>query len=81
MFVDDLLEVIDRRFPPPPRELRCIDCTTKRQVWMDECVFDNLDVGWIKECLEKLSPEYQAFVLKAAEMICEAGSNADSETS
>ena len=75
MFVDGLLEGIDRRFPMPPRELQFIDCTTgrQRQVRMDECVIDNLDVGWIKECLEELSPEFRAFVLKAAEMICEAG--------
>ena len=73
MFVDDLLEGIDRRFPPPPRELKFFDYTIMRQVWMDECVIDNLDVGWIKECLEGFSPEFRAFVLKAAEMICEAG--------
>ena len=72
MFVDDLLEVIDRRFPPPPRELHFLDHSTGRQVWMPECVIDNLDVGWIKECLENLSPEFRAFILKAAEMICEA---------
>ena len=73
MFVDDLLEGIDRRFPPLPRELKFIDYITGRQVWMPECVIDNLDVGWIKECLEGFSPEFRAFVLKAAEMICEVG--------
>ena len=75
MFVDYLREVIDKNFPPPPRELQFFDCTTgrQRQVRMPECVIDNLDVGFIKECLEELSPEFRAFVLKAAEMICEAG--------
>jgi len=72
MFVDDLLEGIDKRFPPPPRELEFFDYTIMRQVSMPEHVIDNLDVGWIKECLAELSPEFQAFALKAAEMICEA---------
>ena len=73
MFVDDLLEGIDRRFPIPPREVKFFDYTTMRQWEMPECVFDNLDVGWIKECLEGFPPEFRAFVLKAAGMICEAG--------
>ena len=81
MFVDDLLEVIDRRFPPPPRELKFFDYTTKHHVWINELTIINADVGAIKDCLEDFSPEFRAFVLKAAEMICEAGSNADSETS
>ncbi len=71
MFVDYLLE--RPTVPPLPRELQFLDHSTGRRVWMPECVFDNLDVGWIKECLENLSPEFRAFALKAAKMICEAG--------
>ena len=75
MFVDNLIEgiLLDRRLPPPPHELQFFDYTIMRQVWLYEHVIDNRDVGRIKECLENLSPEFRAFVFKAAKMIYEAG--------
>ena len=55
-------EVVWRDYEPP-----------MRQVWIDASVFNNKDAGILKEQLANLTPEFRAFVLKAAKMICEAG--------
>ena len=44
-----------------------------RQIWIDASVFNNKDVGFIKDMLLKQSPEFRAFILESARLICEAG--------
>ncbi len=76
MWVHDLIEFFEKNCPPVPKhELHFLDHSTGRQAWMNEHVIDNMDVGAIKDCLENLSPEFRAFILKSAEMICEAGND------
>ena len=73
MWIGDLLEFMDKNLPPSPKyELHFLDHSTGRQAWMNELALADADVGAIGDCLENLSPEFQAFILKAAEMICEA---------
>ena len=74
MWIGDLLEFMDKNLPPSPKyELHFLDHGTGRQAWMNELALADADVGAIGDCLENLSPEFRAFILKAAEMICEAG--------
>ena len=44
-----------------------------RQIWIDVSVFNNKDVGFLKDLLLRQSPEFRAFILESAQMICEAG--------
>ena len=43
-----------------------------RQIYIDASVFNNKDVGFVRELLLKQSPEFQAFILASARLICEA---------
>lgn len=73
MWLLDLIEFFEKNCPPEPKhELHFLDHSTGRQAWMNEYCIRDEDVGAIEGCLESLSPEFGAFILKAAEMICEA---------
>ena len=54
-------------------EVRFVDYSILRQKWIGYLVFANGDVGYLRDQLEILEPEFRAFVLKAAKLICEAG--------
>ena len=44
-----------------------------QRVWIDASMFHSKDVGFIKDLLLKQPPEFRAFVLESARLICEAG--------
>ena len=74
MWVHDLIEFLEKNCPPSPKyELHFLDHSTGRQAWMSELIIANLDVGAIEDSLDELAPEFRAFILASARLICEAG--------
>ncbi len=54
-------------------EVQFLDYTIMRQMYIASPSITHKDVAFLRERLDVLTPEFRAFVLKAAEMICEAG--------
>jgi hypothetical protein len=82
MIDDDLHFAYYEHFLPAANyQIKFTDEDKGRAVWINSYIFAHADTEYLKECLAGLTPEFRAFILKAAEMICEAGSNADAETS
>ena len=74
VWLDDMIAFFAENLPPDPKHvLQFLDHSTGRLVKMrGRCTRDE-GMEEIKDCLEMLTPEFRAFILKAAGMICEAG--------
>ena len=73
MWLDDMFEFFEANLPPDPKYvLQFLDHSTGRLAKMRGSCTRDENMGEIKDGLEKLTPEFRAFILKAAGMICEA---------